>query len=370
MPFGSEGVEDGVGLALSGSGFRASLFHVGVVWRLNELGWLPWIDRISSVSGGSITAAVLGRGWNRLEFEGSVARNLREILTEPLLEFTQRNIDTRAVITGSLLPGTSSASAVEKQYARHLLGDADLGSLPDRPRFVFNATNMTTGSNWRFQKPYAGDCRLGLIRNPRFALSTVVAASAAFPPVLSPMVLDLDPASLEPTDGLDLHDEKPMRRTVVLADGGIYDNLALESIWKRYRTLLVSDAGGSPSIEFGPKRLWHNQVHRAYSLTTEQDRDLRRRILYEGFRSGERGGAYWLIRWPVEKFRATGVLPVAPRWPRELSELRTRLNRFSAAEQRHLINWGYALADAAVRRRVQDLTVPAVWPFQDYALAS
>jgi hypothetical protein len=35
MPFGSEGVERGVGLALSGGGFRATLFHLGSLWRLN-----------------------------------------------------------------------------------------------------------------------------------------------------------------------------------------------------------------------------------------------------------------------------------------------------------------------------------------------
>lgn len=40
MPFGSEGVEVGIGLALSGGGFRVTLFHCGVLWRLNELGYL------------------------------------------------------------------------------------------------------------------------------------------------------------------------------------------------------------------------------------------------------------------------------------------------------------------------------------------
>lgn len=59
MPFGSEGVEPGIGLALSGGGFRATLFHCGALWRLNDLGVLARLDRISSVSGGSITAGVL-----------------------------------------------------------------------------------------------------------------------------------------------------------------------------------------------------------------------------------------------------------------------------------------------------------------------
>ena len=40
MPFGNEGKEAGIALALSGGGFRAVLFHVGVLWRLNQLGVL------------------------------------------------------------------------------------------------------------------------------------------------------------------------------------------------------------------------------------------------------------------------------------------------------------------------------------------
>jgi NTE family protein len=43
---------------MSGGGHRAMLFHLGVLWRLNEIGWLPKLNRISSISGGSITASV------------------------------------------------------------------------------------------------------------------------------------------------------------------------------------------------------------------------------------------------------------------------------------------------------------------------
>ena len=59
MPFGSEGPEEGIALALSGGGFRATLFHIGACWRLLELGVLSKLKRISSVSGGSIFAGVL-----------------------------------------------------------------------------------------------------------------------------------------------------------------------------------------------------------------------------------------------------------------------------------------------------------------------
>ena len=53
-------VQPGIALCLSGGGYRAMLFHLGSLWRLNELGFLPRLDRVSSVSGGSITAGALG----------------------------------------------------------------------------------------------------------------------------------------------------------------------------------------------------------------------------------------------------------------------------------------------------------------------
>ena len=54
----------GIALCLSGGGYRAMLFHLGALWRLNELGYLPRLDRVSSVSGGSITAGALAHGWS------------------------------------------------------------------------------------------------------------------------------------------------------------------------------------------------------------------------------------------------------------------------------------------------------------------
>lgn len=54
-----EQVEPGIGLSLSGGGYRAMLFHVGSLWRLNEAGLLSQLQRISSISGGSITAGQL-----------------------------------------------------------------------------------------------------------------------------------------------------------------------------------------------------------------------------------------------------------------------------------------------------------------------
>lgn len=368
MPFGSEGVQDGVGLALSGGGFRATLFHTGTLWRLNELGWLSRLDRVSSVSGGSIVAAVLAKAWAGFSFEGGVATNFKETVVPTILEFTTRNVDKPSILKGLLTPGKSIAQYVADQYRKHLSGDFGLEDLPDRPRFVFNATNLGTGANWRFSKPYSGDYRIGLVRNLELPVATAVAASAAFPPVLSPVVLKLDPGAFEKTDGADLYETADLRRVVSLADGGVYDNMGLESVWKRYRTLLISDAGGPASMEFGPKPFWWNQLHRAYNLTIEQDRDLRRRIVVGDFKAKERHGSYWHISWPIEKFEVERRFSVDPYWVARLAGMRTRLDRFSEEEQKRLVNWGYALTDASVRRWVEPSDRGPMWPYPEFAL--
>jgi NTE family protein len=69
------GSEDGVALSLSGGGYRAMVFHVGALYRLNEIGLLGKLARISSVSGGSITAGLLGLLWSKLQFDNGKAAN-------------------------------------------------------------------------------------------------------------------------------------------------------------------------------------------------------------------------------------------------------------------------------------------------------
>jgi NTE family protein len=64
--------QPGMALCLSGGGFRAMLFHLGTLWRLNEVGLMKGLARVSSVSGGSITAAQLGLVWKRLQFNGGL----------------------------------------------------------------------------------------------------------------------------------------------------------------------------------------------------------------------------------------------------------------------------------------------------------
>src|SRR6266849_11034505 len=75
----------GMALCLSGGGYRAMLFHLGTLWRLNELGLLRGLKKVSSVSGGSITAGMLGLAWKNLSFDaGGIDGNFEQLVVKPI----------------------------------------------------------------------------------------------------------------------------------------------------------------------------------------------------------------------------------------------------------------------------------------------
>jgi NTE family protein len=349
------GLEDGVALCLSGGGYRAMLFHVGSLWRLNEAAWLPKLRRISSVSGGSITAGVLGLAWARLELDAKgVAARFDELVVSPVRRLAAETIDLRAIAQGAVLPGVDASDRIAAAYRRRLFGDATLQDLPSDaqgPRFVINATNVQSGTLWRFMRPYMRDTRVGEVKNPTVPLAVAVAASSAFPPVLSPVVLELDPSTFTPRSGADLQVE-PFTRRVVLTDGGVYDNLGLETAYKRFRTVLVSDAGGALEVEEKPGMDWIRHAVRTLFLIDNQVRSLRKRQLVAAFEADERRGAYWGVRTNIRDYQLEDALEVPFDKSLELAATPTRLKAVGDDLQERLINWGYAVTDAALRKHV------------------
>ena len=339
------------------------LFHVGAIWRLNEFGFLTKLERISSVSGGSITAGVLGLHWSALEFDANnVAQNLQEIVVKPIRALAGKTVDVWAVLCGILGRGTIG-DRVARAYRKHLFGQSTLQALPDRPRFVINATNLQSGVLCRFSKPYLWDYRVGQVANPSVEVAIAVAASSAFPPVLSPVGLRLDPASFTANSGTDLQSAQ-YRTKVVLSDGGVYDNLGLETVWKEYDTVLVSDAGGRMSAEPVPKRNWIQHSVRVLSVIDNQVRSLRKRQLIDSFKNGVRKGTYWGIRTNIGDYRLPSAMMCPFEKTMQLASIATRLKRLDANTQEKLINWGYAVCDAAMRRHVDStLSPPQHFPF-------
>jgi NTE family protein len=342
-------LEEGIALCLSGGGYRAMVFHVGVMWRLNETKLLSKIKRFSSVSGGSITAGVLASRWDKLKFDNGVARNFVDVVVEPVRKMASTSVDLGAVLWGSVLPG-SIADRVANAYRKHLFEDKTLQDLPDEPRFVFNATNLESGVLFRFSKPYMGDYRVGRIFDPTIELAVAVAASSAFPPVLSPCVLDLRGETWTDDEGNDLGHKRGFRDKIKLTDGGVYDNLGLETAWKRYKTILVSDAGGHVEEDPDPASDWLQQTARVLNLIDNQVRSLRKRQVIESF-GVDRKGMYVGIRSEIANFPVS-VLNADPKKTIKLAELGTRLYALRKEEQERLINWGYIVCDAGLRSHV------------------
>lgn len=362
-------LEDAIALCLSGGGYRAMIFHVGTLWRLNDAGVLPRLSRVSCVSGGSITGAVLGLAWPRLAVGAFSRASFIQHVVTPLRNMAATNVDIESILIGMILPGVTVGDMVAREYRKVLFGNATLQDLPDSPRFVFNATNVQSGALVRFSKPYIWDWRVGKVPSPRTELSVAVGASSAFPPVLSPVTLKFKESDFEPNSGSGLQ-RPPFTKRMVLSDGGVYDNLGLETAFKRCRTLLVSDAGGQMQADEDPAENWAGHSKRVLDLIDNQVRSLRKRQLLDALSSGDpehrRAGAFWSVRSDVANYRLADAFPAPFDRTQELARIPTRLDAMPEGLQKRLINWGYAITDAAIRKH-WDPTIarPADLPYPE-----
>jgi NTE family protein len=362
-------VEDGIGLCLSGGGYRAMLFHLGTIWRLYDAEILNKIKRISSVSGGSITSAQLAVSWNKLGFDP--AKSKQDFIPQvvaPIRKLAGKTIDRWSIAGGLLLPGSIS-DYINHAYKKHLFGDKTLQDMPDEPRFVINATSLQSGVLFRFSKPFMGDYRIGLIHNPTLELSQAVTASSAFPPVLSPCIIDVEPSDFTPNSGKDLQ-KQPYTDEIHLCDGGVYDNLGLETVWKNCRTVFVSDAGGQMAPDKDPDGDWIRQTKRVLEVIDNQVRSLRKRQTIDAFVANERKGAYWGIRTDIADYglpdTGAGAALKAPfAKTMKLALTPTRLKRLPDSRQEKLINWGYAVCDAGLRRWYDESIPRGGFPYPD-----
>jgi NTE family protein len=310
---------------------------------------------------------VLGLNWGKLSLEPDrVYEDFVPLVVTPIRRMAGKTIDRSAVITGSLLPGTISQEIAEA-YRNHLFEHATLRDLPaddHGPRFIFNATNVQTGALWRFSRPYMGDWKVGRIENPVVELAVAVGASSAFPPFLSPVTLDLEPYDFNLPGEEDLEDDA-YRSDVILTDGGVYDNLGLETAWKRFKTILVSDAGGQMKPEPEPAHDWARHSYRVLNIIDSQVRALRKRQLIDSYR-GDREGAYWGIRTNIDNYGLDNALPCPEERTLKLANTPTRLKRLNKRRQEQLINWGYAVTDAAIRKHVNpDLAPTEKFPYPE-----
>jgi predicted acylesterase/phospholipase RssA len=320
-----------VGLALSGGGFRASFFHLGVLAHLAEVDLLRSVEVISCVSGGSIVGACYYLKLKQLleqkhdvELRRTDYIRLVESLCDGFLQGVQRNIRTRifADVAGIVrlwfVPGYTRTDRVAELLESELfarvtddpvaarapmwqLAIAPKGEDPEVtpeadnwrrsakiPKFVINATTVNTGHNWQFTPVTAGEPafavdraidatpRLHAFKYPRNAWDrgpreskTIRLGTAVAASACVPIVFP--PISLPR-----LYD----RVLIKLLDGGVFDNQGLSAlIDERCNVVIASDGSGQLRVEMVPAVYAWSTLRRTNAMLMERVRQLQFRAL-------------------------------------------------------------------------------------------
>jgi predicted acylesterase/phospholipase RssA len=237
-----------IGLALSGGGFRASLYHLGLVRFLRDAGILSQVSHITSVSGGSILAAHLVLNWDRYngspsEFDAAAAE---------VLAFVRLDIRNRILRRFPLglplrwprrLLGCSNrklqrTGLLEYHYERFLYGDTSLFELPEQPQLHILATNLSEGCLCSFtrngllmvRRQPGGKIRIDHIHIGLATVAMAVAASSAFPGFFPPLELT----------GAEVGANVGEFGRQAYTDGGVFDNLGVRMFHCLERPLLAA----------------------------------------------------------------------------------------------------------------------------------
>jgi NTE family protein len=305
-----------IALALSGGGLRATVFHLGVLARLAEENRLEDVNLLSTVSGGSLCAGMVF-SLNQYRWPSS-PDYLQKILPEARRLLT--TVDLQAALVRHSLARfwtvfTSRADDLSLLMQKHWGIAAQLGDLPENPRWMINATCYETGKNWRFEHFRMGDYRFGYTNNVNIPLTDAMAASAGFPGLIGALTIDTTRFSwfryLEKTAANPLRAstaEYNKRKTepiqppfdkVHLWDGGAYDNHGLEGVhdfitgWREgVDFLIVSDgAGRSKPEKYQPGA--KATMRLMTGILMDQVRSLRSRAILErliNHKDQDRGG--------------------------------------------------------------------------------
>jgi NTE family protein len=329
------GVEKRVGLALSGGGFRAAAFHLGVFKKLKALGILDKIDLLSCVSGGSIAGAFLAFNWGQPDVLERLERYL-----------ATRSIAVTSVLGGLLDPTASRVEWLAKSYDNDLFKEATLSALSGGPRLYLNTTDLATGNLFFFvaggKKPEEmGDYELGVQSASKTLLSRAVAASSSFPPVFNPVVLSR--AEYTP---------KGDTEYVTLTDGGIYDNLGINPLLRVERNAIdyaiVSDGGKPFASNDRPTESGLGVLKEAINILMEQVRGLQFDRLLHRHGAGRGPKPLWFSIDSAEGQANAGDAELA-------SAIGTDLKKLSAGELALLARHGGALVEARLRKYAPEL---------------
>lgn len=328
-----DGKDYRIGLALSGGGFRATAFHLGVFRKLKAMGILWKLDMLSCVSGGSIAGAYLAANWG----DDAALERLDKYLRTT-------SIAVGSVVAGVLNPFESRLDKLAETYDRDLFKKKTLDQLDKGPRLYLNATNLASGNMFFFvtgEKKGAemGEHELGSRPASGFRLSRAVAASSAFPPVFPPLKLTKKEYNVPDVD------------YVTLTDGGVYDNLGANPLFRERNALdiaLVSDAGKPFDIEDRPTEWGTIVLKEAIGITMEQIRGLQFKRLELSFAAKQKPRGLWFSIDSKEGEAQPGDAAFA-------SAIGTNLKKLSDAEMTVLARHSAALLTSRIEKYAPEL---------------
>ncbi|MDA8116557.1 MAG: patatin-like phospholipase family protein [Actinomycetota bacterium] len=323
-----------IGLALSGGGFRAAAFHLGVLKKLYTLHLLDKIDLLSCVSGGSIAGGVM-----------VTHRDPAEALLALENYLATRSVAVASVIGGLLDPFESRLDKLAESYDRDLFNGRTLSTLRDGPRIYFNSTNLATGNLFFFvagggHPEEMGDHEFGVADASGFPLCKAVAASSAFPPVFPPLRLDSD---IYPPAGRSEY--------VTLTDGGVYDNMGVNPLLlarNQLDYLIISDGGKPFAVEDRPTEHGLVVLRESLSIMMEQIRGLEFDRIEYRHKAGKGPTPLWFSIDSTEGEATPGDAAFA-------SAIRTDLKLLSPAQLNVLARHGASLLEARLTRYSPEL---------------
>lgn len=330
-----DGQSKRIGLALSGGGFRAAGFHLGVLKQLASLNLLDKLDLISCVSGGSIAGGTLALNWGQPDVLGKLETYL-----------ATKSIAVASVIGGLLDPFATRLDKLAESYDRDLFHKRPLSALRGGPRIYFNTANLATGNLFFFvagggRDEEMGEHELGAVTAADFPISRAVAASSAFPPVFPP--LRLNPDVYPPGAAVEF---------VTLTDGGVYDNMGVNPMLRSRRNpldyMIVSDGGKPFEIEDRPTESGVIVLKESISIMMEQIRGLEFDRIEHRHLAGKGPRPLWFSIDSKEGEQQQGDATYA-------SAIGTNLKRLSTEELRVLTRHGGALLAARVDRYAPEL---------------
>ena len=355
-------------LALSGGGVRAAVFHCGVLQRLALDHLLETTTFVSTVSGGSlITGLILCQNDHRWpsseEFLDVVLPRVRACLTTATLQWSY--VWRSIALPWRLARGRAHILAKQLEVQWGIGGS--IQDIDPEPRWIVNATCYETGRNWRFSQPRMGDYVTQYVIRPDTPIADAMAASAAVPGLIGPLAIrSADYAWHRYEDGELVSTSTPGKR-YELWDGGVYDNLGVEPLFKPgvgfregFDFLLVSDASAPLSLDLRSFKRAIKPGHRTLRLVdvaTEQVRGLRARSVIAEFARVPSAGAYVRIGNTVERIYDAVGRPV-PRGKhlssadvRRASTFATTLRRLTHAEFDMLTRHGFEVSNATLATR-------------------